>query len=234
MEKDQELLQAVKTEDVAAVQKLLQRPKQGKANKSSSSPIFTLRISFHSKVIGGMFADDYALLSSICNAPDTEMPICSKTWTRSTLDKKKGKKTDECLAHVFVFGEGFRLPDLKGNARGWCILDKWAGLQLNRKGAKIFAQGFANVVRNFSYGPPSSGQLQFPLGRKIHIKLTGQGNGTLTGGVSGTEKDVSLTAFVTKELHRSLAAFQQKNIQRFPEWTQSSPWKLHHDTTLHF
>ncbi|XP_059509836.1 uncharacterized protein LOC132210882 isoform X3 [Stegostoma tigrinum] len=37
------------------------------------------------------------------------------------------------------------------------------------------------------------------------------------GGVSGTEKDVSLTAFVTKELHRSLAAFQQKNIQRFPE-----------------
>ncbi|XP_059499725.1 utrophin-like [Stegostoma tigrinum] len=31
MEKDQELLQAVKTEDVAAMQKLLQRPKQGKA-----------------------------------------------------------------------------------------------------------------------------------------------------------------------------------------------------------
>ncbi|XP_059500257.1 uncharacterized protein LOC132209065 isoform X2 [Stegostoma tigrinum] len=31
MGKDQELLQAVKTEDVAAMQKLLQRPKQGKA-----------------------------------------------------------------------------------------------------------------------------------------------------------------------------------------------------------
>ncbi|XP_059499718.1 complement C4-A-like, partial [Stegostoma tigrinum] len=34
----------------------------------------------------------------------------------------------------------------------------------------------------------------------------------LQGGVSGTEKDVSLTAFVTIALHHSLAAFRQNNI----------------------
>ncbi|XP_059500428.1 uncharacterized protein LOC132209309 [Stegostoma tigrinum] len=45
----------------------------------------------------------------------------------------------------------------------------------------------------------------------------GGGFHSTQGGVSGTEKDVSLTAFVTKELHCSLAAFQQKNIQRFHE-----------------
>lgn len=34
MGKDQELLQAVKTEDLLTVQKLLQRPRPGKASKS--------------------------------------------------------------------------------------------------------------------------------------------------------------------------------------------------------
>lgn len=34
MGKDQELLQAVKTEDLMTVQKLLQRPKPGKASRS--------------------------------------------------------------------------------------------------------------------------------------------------------------------------------------------------------
>ncbi|RXN02118.1 Caskin-1 [Acipenser ruthenus] len=38
MGKDQELLQAVKTEDLITVQKLLQRPKPGKANQCHPVP----------------------------------------------------------------------------------------------------------------------------------------------------------------------------------------------------
>lgn len=37
MGKDQELLQAVKTEDLLTVQKLLQRPKPGKASRCTTS-----------------------------------------------------------------------------------------------------------------------------------------------------------------------------------------------------
>lgn len=41
MGKDQELLQAVKTEDLLTVQKLLQRPRPGKASKTLSSNTIT-------------------------------------------------------------------------------------------------------------------------------------------------------------------------------------------------
>lgn len=45
MGKDQELLQAVKTEDLLTVQKLLQRPRPGKASKDT---LFSF-ILFHSE-----------------------------------------------------------------------------------------------------------------------------------------------------------------------------------------
>ncbi|XP_059499719.1 complement C3-like [Stegostoma tigrinum] len=91
-----------------------------------------------------------------------------------------------------------------------------------------FGSPIENTIHLRRHNALTEKELKFPLGRKIHIKLTGQGNGTLTGGVSGTEKDVSLTAFVTKELYRSLAAFQQKNIQRFHEWCLFFPNKRTH------
>lgn len=51
MGKDQELLQAVKTEDLLTVQKLLQRPKPGKASRDNF--VFECMFSYSLKLKGG-------------------------------------------------------------------------------------------------------------------------------------------------------------------------------------
>ncbi|XP_048407829.2 caskin-1 isoform X3 [Stegostoma tigrinum] len=81
MGKDQELLQAVKTEDVAAVQKLLQRPKQGKAKLLGSAK----RVNVNFQDLDGFSALHHAALNG-----NTEL-ISLLIEAQATVDIKDNK-----------------------------------------------------------------------------------------------------------------------------------------------
>ncbi|XP_059499713.1 uncharacterized protein LOC132207893 isoform X2 [Stegostoma tigrinum] len=161
MEKDQELLQAVKTEDEAPVAPVQSSSamRQGRSIESRSQLLWREREreAAAAKRDGG---EDGLKNHGIA-------AVYLVQQCRSCCKGRNKAKRDTIIA-------------LEASSRYYFAFLK----REEEINMKIQFHGFGSPIENTihlrRHNALTEKELKFPLGRKIHIKLTGQGNGTLT------------------------------------------------------